>query len=106
MRSGCGVREFRSLEARCMFRGKGLSVVAGIALVCCWTATGRAQGRQLTTADYTRAEKFVPYNVNPLVYHTVNHINWLDDGRFWYRDRDASGITYILVDPAKKTEGP
>ena len=87
-------------------QGKGLCVVAGIALACCLTASGRAQGRQLTTADYARAEKFMAYNVNPLVYHTVNRIAWLDDGRFWYRDRDASGITYMLVDPARKSKGP
>ena len=87
-------------------QSKGLCVAAGVALACCWTAGAKAQGKQLTTADYARAEKFMPYIVNPLVYHTVNRIAWLDDGRFWFRDRNATGVTYMLVDPAKKTRGP
>ena len=28
------------------------------------------------------------------------------DGRFWYRDRGADGLTFTLVDPAKKTKAP
>ena len=65
-----------------------------------------AQGKQLTTEDYAQAEKFMNYNVNPLVYHGVSHPTWLADGRFWYRDRGADGVTFILVDPAKGTKGP
>src|SRR5579875_1407092 len=90
----------------CMFPGKGLSVVAAGLFSLCWTATARAQGKVLTDADYARAERFMSYNVNPLVYHTIYSINWLGDGRFWYLDRDASGVTYMLVDPAKRTKAP
>lgn len=89
-----------------MFQRGGLCVVAGIVLAFGWTGNGRAQGKVLTDADYARAEKFMGYNVNPLVYHTVHSVNWLGDGRFWYQDRDANGVTYMLVDPAKKTTGP
>lgn len=64
-----------------MFVGKGLSVVAVVAFASCLAASGAAQGKQLTTADYARAEKFMSYNVNPLVYHTVHSANWLADGR-------------------------
>src|SRR5439155_768989 len=53
-----------------------------------------------------RAESFMNYNVNPLVYHTVERPQWMGDGRFWYRDRGADGTTITLVDPAKKTKGP
>src|ERR1700730_11907606 len=89
-----------------MFAGRGLSAVAGIVMGCCVTVSGVAQDKQLTAADYARAEKFMSYNVNPLVYHTVARATWLPDGRFWYRDRDAGGATFILVDPAKGTKAP
>ncbi len=79
----------------------------GSVLLASVAATGWAQqGRQLTTADYARAESFMNYNVNPLVYHSVDRPQWLGDGRFWYRDRSASGTTIMLVDPAKKTKAP
>jgi dipeptidyl aminopeptidase/acylaminoacyl peptidase len=46
------------------------------------------------------------YNVDALIYHTVKEPAWLSDGRFWYRDLGPDGITYMLVDPAKRTKGP
>jgi len=46
------------------------------------------------------------YNVNPLVYHSVERPVWLADGRVWYRDRGPEGTTYTIVDPAKGTKGP
>ncbi|HEY8996538.1 MAG TPA: DPP IV N-terminal domain-containing protein, partial [Edaphobacter sp.] len=71
------------------------------------TVAGEAQqARQLTTADYARAESFMNYNVNPLVTHTVEKPQWLGDGRFWYRDYDGKATTFVLVDPAKKTKAP
>jgi dipeptidyl-peptidase 4 len=89
-----------------MFVRKGLSVAAGVALGCCLTANGMAQGRQLTTENYARAEKFMSYNVNPLVYHGVARPTWMDDGRFWYRDSGPDGVTFMVVDPAKGTKAP
>jgi len=89
-----------------MYLGKSLSAISALALGCIFTTAGMAQGRQLTTEDYARAEKFMNYNVNPLVYHSVSDPTWLPDGRFWYRDRGADGITFTLVDPAKGTKGP
>ena len=79
----------------------GWAVVA----VCSLGATGAAQvGRVYTTADYAQAEKFMDYNVDPLVYHTVEHPVWLADGRFWYRDAGPDGTTFMLVDPAERTK--
>ena len=89
-----------------MFACKKLLVIAEFAFACCLVASGAAQGKQLTTADYARAEKFMSYNADPLVYHTVHSANWLADGRFWYRDYDADGSTYMLVDPAKGAQAP
>jgi len=72
---------------------------------CC--AVGAAQtGKIYTAADYARAERRMNYNADPLVYHTVNDPQWLGDGRFWYRDLGPNGVTYMLVDPAKRSKGP
>src|ERR1700733_1970411 len=89
-----------------MVVGKGWLAVAGIMLECCFAASGLAQGRQLTNDDYAKAEKFMAYNVNPLVYHGVSRPTWMEDGRFWYRDNGPDGTAFVLVDPAKGTKGP
>ena len=62
--------------------------------------------RRLTTADYAQAEKFMNYNVAPLVLHTMARPNWLPDERFWYRTTTANGSEFVLFDPAKKTGQP
>jgi dipeptidyl-peptidase-4 len=46
------------------------------------------------------------YNVNPLASKGVVHAHWMEDGRFWYRAVDESGVTYMLVDPATGTRAP
>jgi dipeptidyl-peptidase 4 len=89
-----------------MFVRKGLVAVAGAVLGCCFNASGVAQGKQIATEDYARAEKFMGYNVNPLVYHGVARPAWMEDGRFWYRDNGPSGVTFMVVDPVKGTKTP
>ena len=75
--------------------------------VVCWSAIAAAQaGRQYSAADYARAERWMDYNVDPLVYHTVKDPVWLADGRFWYRDLGPDGMTYMLVDPSRKKKAP
>ena len=88
-----------------MFVRKGLSLVAGIVLGCV-SASGMGQGKQLTAEDYARAEKYMAYNLNSLVYHGVTRPTWMEDGRFWYRDNGPDGVTFVVVDPAKGTKGP
>jgi len=83
-----------------------LSIVAGIVAGCCLTVSGMAQGMQLTSEDYARAEKFMGYNVNSLVYHGVSRPTWMADGRFWYRDNGPNGVTFMVVDPVKGTKKP
>ena len=75
-------------------------------LALCAAAAIAQQPRQYTTEDYAAAEKFMSYNVNPLAYQGVVRAEWLDDGRFWYRAADETGVTYMLVDPANKTSTP
>lgn len=77
-------------------------LVAPLLLVA---AASAQQPRVYTDQDYARAEKFMPYNVNPLVLHAVENPNWTSDGRVWYRDNGASASVFIMVDPVKKTKG-
>jgi len=51
------------------------------------------QPRQYTKQDYAQAEKFMPYNLNPLSYSGVVRAHWLDDA--------ASGI--VLPPPMAGT---
>jgi dipeptidyl-peptidase-4 len=96
-----------AVRGRSMFEAKGGLVLAGVLALSGLALPGLAQqARQLTFADYAQAEKFMSYNVNPLVYHGVNRPVWLTDGRFWYRDAGPDGATYMLVDPAKGSKGP
>jgi hypothetical protein len=75
---------------------KRASAVA-LAMIAPFVSTAFAQGRQLTTADYAQAEKFMNYNVNPLVFHSVDHPEWISskgsEARFWYRDIGPDGTT-------------
>jgi dipeptidyl-peptidase 4 len=85
---------------------RSVSRAAG-GVLCCWGAIAGAQSRGVyTAADYALAESRMNYNVDALIYHTVKEPAWLSDGRFWYRDLGPDGITYMLVDPAKRTKGP
>lgn len=81
--------------------------LAARVLLLCFGAVCLLQaqtGRVYTAADYARAERLMDYNVDPLVYHTVRDPEWFDGHRFWYRDFDADGVTYMLVDAAKRTK--
>lgn len=70
--------------------------------------------RQLTDADYARAAKFllrstdplVDHNYDPLVYHEVQHVKWLDPTHFWYRDHDATGDHFFEMDATTGKVGP
>ena len=53
--------------------------------------------------DYARAQGFLGATMNPLVYGTGVRPNWVEDGRFWYRNAFPGGSEFILVDPADRT---
>ena len=63
-------------------------------------------GRVYTDADYAQAEKFMGYNVNPLVFHGVRKGVWLSDDRLGYTDRGPDGVNYVILDPATKQKHP
>jgi dipeptidyl aminopeptidase/acylaminoacyl peptidase len=79
---------------------------AAVALAALCVAAQAQQARQYTDADYAAAEKFMSYNVNPLAFKGQVNAQWMDDGRFWYRAVDETGITYMVVDPGKGTRAP
>ncbi len=89
-----------TLEARLLRR-------VGIALATLtFGAPCLAQTRALTAGDYARAEKFMGYNTNPLVFRAGIRPRWLADDRFWYRVTTQNGNEFVLVDPTRGTRGP
>ena len=67
----------------------------------------RAEGQsvQLTADDYARAERFLTANTNPLVYGATVRPQWMDDGRFWYRNTVPGGVEFVMVDPTSAEKG-
>ena len=92
---------FSTLKSR-LPGAMALVLVSAIAL----PSVAAAQGRTLTAQDYAQAERFASYNANPLLDHAVTKVTWLDDGRFWYRDHDASGDRFMVMDAASATAKP
>ena len=64
------------------------------------SASYSQQGGVLTTKDYEHAENFLNYNTAPLIDHGSVRPNWITGERFWFRDLNAKGSEFILVDPA------
>ncbi len=62
-----------------------------------------ATRRSLTADDYARAERFMGYNTQPLVFRMAVRPTWLNGDRFWYRNSIPGGAEFILVDPARAT---
>ena len=60
----------------------------------------------VTTADYQRAEKWMGYNTNPLVFRAGIRPTWQGDGRFWYRVTTPEGSEFIMVDTATGAKSP
>lgn len=64
---------------------------------------GQSPTRQLTAADYARAERFLAPSAAPLVTGIGVSPTWLADGRFWYRATASDGGAFWLVDPARRS---
>ena len=84
-----------------------LGILIGILLFV--TVRGLAQVPEaygpkfVTVAEYARAEQFMGYNTNPLVYGASVRPTWLSGDRFWYRNHFSGGDEFILVDPLHGT---
>ncbi|MGE3615593.1 MAG: DPP IV N-terminal domain-containing protein [Gemmatimonadales bacterium] len=60
------------------------------------------QSRAVTAEDYARAEGTLATKLANLVDHGPVRPNWIDGGRFWYRNALAQGAEFILVDSDRK----
>jgi dipeptidyl aminopeptidase/acylaminoacyl peptidase len=76
------------------------------ALILCATAFAQQPPLRLTAEDYARAEKFMPYNTNPLVFGAGVRPTWMEGDRFWYRVTRPTGIEFIKVDAAGGVKTP
>ena len=65
-----------------------------------------AESPALTTADYQRAEKWMGYNTNPLVFRAGVRPSWQGDERFWYRVTTPEGSEFVMVDAATGAKSP
>src|ERR1700761_8392248 len=54
--------------------------------------------RTYTTQDYAQAERWMGYNVNPLVDHTVSDVKYLSDGRVFFRDPAHGSVAFRIAD--------
>ncbi len=59
-----------------------------------------------TDHDYAQSERWMSYNVHGLVHHTISGVDYLPDGRVFYRDPGAAGVSYMLADPVHGTKAP
>lgn len=57
----------------------------------------------LPSAAYEQAQRFMASNAEQLIDHGTLRPNWLPGDRFWYRDLNAAGSGFVLIDPAKGT---
>jgi dienelactone hydrolase len=84
-----------------------LKLFAVAVLMSAATLPGSAQSRAIVTVeDYQRAEKFMNYNTAPLVANGPVRATWLPGDRFWYRNTNATGSEFFLVDAVKGTKAP
>jgi dipeptidyl aminopeptidase/acylaminoacyl peptidase len=89
-----------SPEARARVTRRSLLLCATLLLQA---APGRAQ--EMATR-YARAESMLGRNAKALVYGAEVEPNWMEGGRFWYRNRLRGGFEFIVVDPARATREP
>jgi dipeptidyl aminopeptidase/acylaminoacyl peptidase len=60
----------------------------------------QTQARVYTPADYEQAAKFLAFNMQPLVYHSVQP-KWIAGERFWFRDAGPEGVEFVLFDAVR-----
>jgi dipeptidyl aminopeptidase/acylaminoacyl peptidase len=80
--------------------------IHALALLLLAVPAAAQQPRQLTAADYARAERRLAAYTTPLVTGTAGPPTWTADGRFWYRTNTPEGARYFMVDPARGTREP
>jgi dipeptidyl-peptidase 4 len=82
---------------------KLIPVLAAVCLLAPGSILAQDVAPRIGAADYARAERFLSWNVDPLVTGGDVQPQWLDGDRFWYRNRIPEGHEFVLVDPARGT---
>src|SRR5580704_4213444 len=72
---------------------------------CCAQQTNSAGQRVFTADDYKRAERFMVYNVRPLVFHDGRG-KWLPEDRYLFRDTGPDGTEFVVFEAARGTRQP
>jgi dipeptidyl-peptidase-4 len=81
--------------------------IASVVMMGAACVSMSAVAQQVYTAkDYANAERWMSYNVNSLVKHTVGGVSYLTDGRVFFRDPGTNGTAYMIADPVKGTVTP
>ena len=75
----------------------------GMLIGCVLAAAFSSASAAVQFADYARAEQFMPYNTEPLVWNTAEEGAWLPGGKLSYWTRTAGGIHVVSVDPLRRT---
>jgi len=88
-----------------MKRVAEIVMVGAVGFALCVSMSAVAQ-QVYTAKDYANAERWMSYNVNSLVKHTVSGVTYLSDGRVFFRDPGTGGTAYMIADPAKGTVTP
>jgi dipeptidyl-peptidase-4 len=85
---------------------RGLRILSVLFVFSTASVQAQQSPRILTAEDYARAERWMNYNVGALVQHAVAGVQYLPDGRVFYRDPSPAGVAYMLADPSKGTVVP
>ncbi|MCH7476379.1 MAG: DPP IV N-terminal domain-containing protein, partial [Gemmatimonadetes bacterium] len=73
-----------------------LGLVAGMTASTTWAQQ----------VDYNRAERFLTWHTSRLISGDQVVPEWMEDNtRFWYRNKTGNGYQFVLVDPARNTQG-
>ena len=88
-------------------RRADLNFLAGMLAAAVLAAAPLAAQSSLTRDDYARAERFLPWNFNKLVFKTrvIPHYIGKTE-RFWYKNETREGVEFILIDPLLNTRQP
>ncbi len=80
-----------------MLNRRSSNVIASALVLASAAALPAVAQKVYTTQDYAQAERWMPYNVNPLVHHTVRGVEYLPSGRVFYRDPGVGGTAYMIA---------
>ncbi len=83
----------------------GLVTLVALSPVCRMQAQDGT--KQLTTADYARADQALPWNAKKLILNLQLTPHWIEQSdRFWYKSEIPDGWQFLMVDPTGKTRKP